>query len=183
AMPRDWVVSPAWPGRNEVAARLSISPIVAQVLHNRGLADADHIQRFLSPRMGDLLGPETLAGAAGAADRILAAVRVGRRIILYGDYDVDGITGVAILWHCIRLAGGQADFYIPHRLEEGYGLNGEAIASLADGGAELIVSVDCGVTAIEAAEVARVRAVELIVTDHHEPRRDADGRMMLPFAS
>ncbi len=182
-MPKEWVISPAWSQRRELADQLRISPVVAQILHNRGLMDRERIERFLSPRMGDLLGPDTLPGATAASERILDAIRAGRRIVLYGDYDVDGVTGVAILWHCIRLAGGQAEFYIPHRLEEGYGLNSEAIASLADGGAQLIVTVDCGVTAIEAAEIARQRGVELIITDHHAPRADEAGRAVLPDAS
>src|SRR6185369_16704310 len=97
----------------------------------------------------------------------------GERVVIYGDYDVDGITATAILWHAVRVLGGSADFYIPHRIDEGYGLNAEALAQLCDAGAKLIVTVDCGVTAVEQAKVAKERGVDLIVTDHHEWREAA----------
>lgn len=179
-MPKEWVIPPSWPDRAAVAQRLNVSPVVAQVLYNRGLAEAAEIGRFLDPKMTDLHPPEAIPGTVAAAERILDAIRAGRKIVLFGDYDVDGVTGVAILWHCIRLAGGQPEFYIPHRLEEGYGLNADAVASLADDGAQLIVSVDCGVTAIEPAALAKRRGVELIITDHHTPLRDADAQVQLP---
>ncbi len=105
-----------------------------------------------------------------AAQRIAQSIRDKEKIVIYGDYDVDGITATAILWHAIRTLGGVVDFYIPHRLDEGYGLNADAIAQLCDDGARLIVTVDCGVTAIAPARLARERGVELIITDHHEWR-------------
>lgn len=181
-MPKDWLIPPPHPLRDELAAALRISPVVAQVLLNRGIEDAETARQFLRPAASDLIPPERLPGAAEAAERIAAALRDGRRIVLFGDYDVDGITGVSILWHCLKLAGGDPAFYIPHRLEEGYGISAEAITSLADEGAELIVSVDCGVTAVEPARIARERGVELIITDHHAPHRGADGAMELPDA-
>ena len=96
------------------------------------------------------------------------ACRDKERIVIYGDYDVDGMTAVAILWHVLTIAGANVGFYIPHRLEEGYGINVDAIKSLVDDGAKLIVSVDCGVTAVEAAQVVRDGGAELIITDHHQ---------------
>jgi len=162
-----WIIAPAWERRVEAAKRLGVSPLVAQVLHNRGLDDPQAARRFLNPQLKDLLPPETLPGALEAAERIAAAVRERRRIVIYGDYDVDGITGTAILWHVLRLAGANVDYYIPHRLEEGYGLNAEAIAKLADEGAGLIITVDCGITAVEEAALAADRGLELIITDHH----------------
>jgi single-stranded-DNA-specific exonuclease len=103
-----------------------------------------------------------------AAGRIADAIREKQQIVIYGDYDVDGITATAILWHAIRILGGNVDFYIPHRIDEGYGLNTAAINEIIDRGAQLIVTVDCGVTAVEQARVARERGVDLIITDHHE---------------
>ncbi len=182
-MPKEWDVAPPWPHRDAVARQIGISPVAAQILHNRGLSDGDGMKRFLSPKLNDLAGPASLPGAVEAAERIFTAIRNGRKVVIYGDYDVDGVTAVAILWHAVRLAGGVADFFIPHRLEDGYGLNAEAISQLADAGAELIVTVDCGVTAFEAAEVARRRGVDLIITDHHAPRRDESGHPLLPPAS
>jgi single-stranded-DNA-specific exonuclease len=103
-----------------------------------------------------------------AATRIAQAIANRDKIVIYGDYDVDGITATAILWHAIRLLGGEVDYYIPHRIDEGYGLNAGAINEIIDRGAKLIVTVDCGVTAVEQAKVARERGVDLIITDHHE---------------
>ncbi len=181
-MPRDWVIAAPWEGREKLAAELRVSPVVAQVLHNRGICDADAARRFLQPQLSDIHPPEAMPGAVEAAERIAAAVRDREKIVLYGDYDVDGITGVSILWHCLRLAGSEVDFYLPNRLEEGYGLNSEAIDALADAGARLIVTVDCGITAFEPAERARRRGVELIITDHHAPRTDQAGRPKWPDA-
>jgi single-stranded-DNA-specific exonuclease len=103
-----------------------------------------------------------------AAERIARAIREKESIVVYGDYDVDGITATAILWHAIKILGGEVDYYIPHRIDEGYGLNTAAVNEIIDRGAKLIVTVDCGVTAVEQARVACERGVDLIVTDHHE---------------
>ncbi|MFQ6048188.1 MAG: DHH family phosphoesterase, partial [Phycisphaerae bacterium] len=167
-----WVIAEPWSGRGRLAAALGVCPIVAQILHNRGLDDPGAARRFLRPQLSELEGPEALPGAVEAAGRLARAVREGRRIVIYGDYDVDGIAGTAILWRCLRLAGGQVDFYVPHRLEEGYGLNSEAIEKLADEQVQVVVTVDCGITAVGAAELARRRGVELIITDHHEAGPD-----------
>src|SRR5207247_10089157 len=97
-----------------------------------------------------------------------------QRIVIYGHYDADGITATAILWHAIRLLGGNVDYCIPHRIDEGYGLNSAAISEIIDKGAQLIITVDCGVTAVEQARIARERNVDLIITDHHEWHEVAD---------
>lgn len=179
-MPRDWVISAPWQDREPFARSLRVSPIVAQVLFNRGISDETGARRFLDPQMADMHPPEMLHGVSEAADRIAAAAKAGRKIVLYGDYDVDGITGVSILWHCLKLAGANVDWYVPHRLEEGYGVNIDAVEAIASDGAGVIVTVDCGVTATEPAEVARRRGVEFIVTDHHQPHVDACGNTILP---
>jgi single-stranded-DNA-specific exonuclease len=182
AMPKDWVIPPPWPGRDRLAAALRISPIVAQVLHNRGVGDVEAARQFLNPELSGIHPPEDLPGATEAAERIHSAIRHGEKIVIFGDYDVDGITGVAILWHCLRLAGSEPDFYIPHRLEEGYGISTEAIETLADEGARLIITVDCGVTAREPAARGKQLGVDLIITDHHNPHADEDGTIQLPEA-
>ena len=168
-MPKEWIIRPAWDGCTDAARQWSVPPLVAQLLYNRQVASADEAKAFLTPQLKALHPPETLPGATDAAERIADAVRAGKRIVLYGDYDVDGIAGLAILWHVLRIAGAEPSFYVPHRLEEGYGLNADAVRSLAADGAELIVSIDCGVTAVQEARVARELGVELIITDHHEP--------------
>ena len=181
-MSKDWLIAPPWQDRAQLAAALRISPVVADVLHRRGIDDAEAARRFLHPQLTDILPPETLPGASQAASRIHTAVQRGEKIVIFGDYDVDGIAGVSILWHCLRLAGAEPGFYIPHRLEEGYGVSAEAIEALANEGAKLIITVDCGVTAIAPARLARQRGVDLIVTDHHLPQAGEDGRPQLPEA-
>ncbi|MCG8403987.1 MAG: single-stranded-DNA-specific exonuclease RecJ [Phycisphaerales bacterium] len=182
-MPKDWVISPHSRERDRLAGALRISPIVAQVLHNRGITDADSARQFLQPQMNAMHPPDAISDTTVAAKRIADAIDNGEKIVLFGDYDVDGITGVSILWHCLKIAGADVHFYIPHRLEEGYGVNIEALDALADDGAKLIITIDCGITAIEPALRAKVRGVDLIITDHHTPHTDDANRVRLPDAT
>jgi single-stranded-DNA-specific exonuclease len=165
-----WNIAPLDPDAGELAGRLKTSPLIAQILLNRGVRDPDACRDFLTPSLKLLHDPALIWNLTAASERIAQAIRDKQRIAIYGDYDVDGITATSILWHAIRCLGGTAEFYIPHRIEEGYGLNADAIAQLCDNGVQLIISVDCGVTAIEPALVARSRGVDLIITDHHEWR-------------
>jgi single-stranded-DNA-specific exonuclease len=167
-MPRIWRFLPHDPALvGQVASELRVSPLMAQVLIARGLRhEAPH---FLNSRLSALYEPELLPGLADAADRIVSAIRAGRRITIYGDYDVDGVTATALLWHCVTLAGGRADYYIPSRTEEGYGINCEALRQLhQEDPQRLVVSVDCGITSIAEALLARELGLELIITDHHQ---------------
>ncbi len=166
-MPKRWIITPPWPGCADAARSLNMSPLLVQLLHNRGLVDCDAARSFLNPELKTLHPPELLPGAMAAADIVARKVRENRRIVIYGDYDVDGITGTSILWHLLRIAGAPVGFYIPHRLEEGYGLNADALRQLARDGADTVITVDCGITAIEEAKVARELGLTLIVTDHH----------------
>jgi single-stranded-DNA-specific exonuclease len=177
---RRWTMPPADPRAAELAQRLRTSRLVAQILLNRGLYEAEDCARFLQPQLKSLHEPALLAGCQKAAERIARAVREKQKIVIYGDYDVDGITATAILWHAIRELGHSADSYIPHRIDEGYGLSPQAVAKLCEQGNQLIITVDCGVTAIEAARVAAERGVDLIITDHHEWQTAPDGSPMLP---
>ncbi len=145
-----------------------VAPIVAQLLIARGVYDGEAARSFLDAKLTGLREPDLLPGAAEAADRVFAAVKERRKIAVYGDYDADGITGTAILLSCLRLLGAEATYYVPNRLEEGYGLNAAALRSLAERGASLVVSVDCGIASLEEARLARELGLELIVTDHHE---------------
>ena len=168
ASPRKWVIAPPVEESRLLGKRLGVSRLVAQCLWNRGLKEPDAARGFLQPRLKDLYEPEELSGVAEVSERLAAAVRDGRRIVIYGDYDVDGTTGTAILWHVLTLAGADVDFFIPHRIEEGYGLNGEALRRIAQDGGQIVVTVDCGITAVEEARLAGELGLELIITDHHQ---------------
>ena len=150
--------------------QLRVFPIVAQLLLNRGLSDGESARRFLDSPFKALHEPSLLPGVSDAAERLHAAISQGCRICIYGDYDVDGLTGTVILWQALQLLGGQATYYVPHRLEEGYGLNCEALRQIAASGVSIVVTVDCGISSIQEAEEAKRLGIELIVTDHHEPR-------------
>ncbi len=164
-----WVIAPADERVEALARTLRIAPLVAQVLLNRGITEAAQGSVFLQPKLTELIRPAQMPGIEPAATRLREAIEKKEKITVYGDYDVDGITGVSILWELLTLLGAQVDYYIPHRIEEGYGLNSEAVRSLAEGGTRLLITVDCGIAAFEAAEVARQLSVDLIITDHHEP--------------
>ena len=168
-MPRQWIITHAWPDCVAAARRIGTSPLVAQLLHNRGMAETEAARAFLNPELKTLYAPDELPGAVEAAGVVAEKIRQRRPIAIYGDYDVDGITGTAILWHLLKLAGAEVSFYIPHRLEEGYGLNAEAIRQLRSEGIDTVISVDCGITAIEEAKVAREIGLTLVITDHHAP--------------
>ena len=161
--------SDAQAATDRLARHLGVEDLVARLLLRRGIANAEEADRFLRPSLNDLHDPSLLPGVERSAMRIDQACRSGQPIIIYGDYDVDGITASSILWHVLRLAGADVHTYTPHRLDEGYGLNSDAIRQLvADQPvAPLIVSVDCGITALEPARVARQLGVDLIITDHH----------------
>ena len=154
-----------------------VERIVARVLAARGLSDPDQAAAFMNPTLRELHDPSLMPGLDRAAVRILEAARAGERIVVYGDYDVDGITATVILCRTIRALCPHAavSAYVPHRLDEGYGLNEEAIRQLASSGARLIVSVDCGITAAGPAQVAARAGVDLIVTDHHNLPEEPDG--------
>ncbi len=162
-----WLVAPAWQGRDDLARRLRSSPLIAQILYNRGLQGDDEIKSFLTPRLNDLLPPEALPDCDKAADILCQAVAAGTKICIYGDYDVDGMTGTAILYRILAAHGATVDYYVPHRLEEGYGVNVSAIEKLAAEGVKLLVTVDCGISAVEALTRAAELGIETIITDHH----------------
>jgi single-stranded-DNA-specific exonuclease len=156
------------PAIERLGAELRLSPIVAQLLLNRRVSEAEAARRFLTAPLNGLHEPGLLPGATAAAQRLHRAVQDGKRICVYGDYDVDGVTGTAILIQALRLLNAQADYYVPNRLEEGYGLNAEALRQIALSGATVVVTVDCGIASLAEADEARRLGLELIVTDHHE---------------
>jgi single-stranded-DNA-specific exonuclease len=169
-MPKRWRIATYDPARvASLQQAAGIPAVVAQLLIGRGICDGDGARQFLDAKLSGLRDPELLPGAVRAAELIHGAIRNGRRITVYGDYDADGISATAILLLCLRLLGARADYYIPHRIDEGYGLNHEALRSLAAGGADVIVTVDCGIASVAEAETAAQLGLTLIITDHHRP--------------
>jgi len=168
---KQWVIRPPHPpgaDSAELAKSLKVSPLLAQVLINRGITDAQTASVFLRPKLTQLIDPAQMPGIKPAVQRLKQAITNKEKITVYGDYDVDGITGVAILWQVLTLLGADVDYYIPHRIDEGYGLNAEAIQTLVKSGSKMLVTVDCGVTAYNAAELAGQLGLDLIITDHHQ---------------
>jgi single-stranded-DNA-specific exonuclease len=166
-MARQWLWTAVPMDVARAAKAWNVTPLIAQLLANRGHAPDRPVESFLFPLLKDLHPPEMLSDAEGAADLLFDAIQRKHRIILHGDYDVDGIMGVSILWHVLRTIGAEVTWYVPHRLEEGYGLGMDAVRRHAADGARLIVSVDCGINAVQVGEYLREIGVAFIVTDHH----------------
>jgi single-stranded-DNA-specific exonuclease len=165
-----WEDVPVDAGRVQAAvAALGVPPVIARLLCQRGLDDPDAARRFLAPELSQLHDPYLLTGVRVAVERVRAAIARGESIAIHGDYDVDGVTSTAILRRAIEVLGGEAVHFVPDRLKDGYGLQPSTVERLAAAGARLIVSVDCGIRAQDAAVRARELGVDLIITDHHEP--------------
>ncbi len=145
-----------------------VAPVVAQMLLCRGIEDPDIAREFLSAKLTSLRDPHDLPGATAAAEMIWQAVQEQKSIAIYGDYDVDGISGTSILLQLLKLLGAKVSYYIPNRLSEGYGLNAEALRKLAAAGTQMVITVDCGIANVEQARTAQELGLQLIVTDHHE---------------
>ncbi|NSW90584.1 MAG: single-stranded-DNA-specific exonuclease RecJ [Firmicutes bacterium] len=145
-----------------------VSRLVAKVLISRNIKDTDNIKRFLNPDIKDLHNPFLLVDMEKAVDRIIRAIDNKEKITLYGDYDVDGVTGTSILYSFLSELGGDVTFYIPDRLEEGYGVSRDALEALIKQGSNLIVTIDCGITAVDEAAYTRENKLDMIITDHHE---------------
>lgn len=154
---------------SRLVSEARLSTTVASLLATRGITTPEEAERFLSPSLGHLHSPYLMLGMRAAAERLRAAIERKEQILIYGDYDVDGTVAVVILKAVIELCGGQADFHVPHRIREGYGMKDDVIERAAAAGVRLIISVDTGIRAFAAAETARRLGVDLIVTDHHLP--------------
>ena len=146
-----------------------VSSMMARFLTLRGISSASQAAEFLSPSLEKLHSPYLMLGMREAIDRLCAAIARQETLLIYGDYDVDGTTAVVVLKTAIELCGGTADFHVPHRIKEGYGIKDDVIERAAAAGVRLVISVDTGIRAFQAAETARRVGVDLIVTDHHLP--------------
>jgi single-stranded-DNA-specific exonuclease len=156
----------------ELAAALRVQPLTARVLAARGFTDPDTAKRFLKPSLEHMHSPSLLTGMPEALARLRAAIAGQEKILIYGDYDVDGTVSVVILKKAIELAGGQASFHVPHRLKDGYGMRAEVVERAAAMGVRLIISVDTGIRAGEVVRGARELGIDVIVTDHHLPEAE-----------
>ena len=152
----------------QLAKELEISPLFARLLINRGIRDSRSAKIFLSPELDELHSPFLLNDMTSAVNKIREAIEARKKILIYGDYDVDGITGVALLVLVLQRMGALVSYYIPHRIREGYGLNKGAIEKASQEGIGLIITVDCGVSALEEVAYAHDLGIEVIITDHHE---------------
>jgi single-stranded-DNA-specific exonuclease len=167
---RRWLLPAHHPRSAEsLAAALRIGLPAAKTLVNRGLADPDAARRFLAPSLEDLHDPLTMRDMPQAVERLLRAIREHEKILIYGDYDVDGTSSVVLLTKAIELAGGAADYHVPHRLKDGYGMRAEVVEAAAERGVKLIVSVDTGIRAAQVVRRANQMGIDVIVTDHHLP--------------
>lgn len=148
---------------------LSISPIVAQILVNRGIASPEEAKAFLYANINDVSSPFGIAGMDRVVDLLKTAILEKDKIAVYGDYDVDGISSTYVLSKLLKKAGADVVTYIPSRMEEGYGLNNEALTRLASEGVKTLVTVDCGIAAVDEVEFAHQKGLKCIITDHHTP--------------
>jgi single-stranded-DNA-specific exonuclease len=153
----------------ELAREVHLPPVLARLLAQRGISTVEQARKFLNPTLADLHSPYLMNGMREAVDRLSLAIENRERVLIYGDYDVDGTMATVILKTVIELLGGTCDFHVPHRLLEGYGMRDEVIERAAEQGIKLIISVDTGIRAFAAAETAKRLGLDLIVTDHHLP--------------
>jgi single-stranded-DNA-specific exonuclease len=165
-----WRVAPEQPVLAQHLSReMGISQLLAQCLLNRGLSEIDAISQFLDPRLKHLADPFLLPGMGAAVDRLFAARQNGESLVIFGDYDVDGVTATTLLTESLNALGWRAAYYLPHRIEEGYGLSQAGVENcLRQHAVTLVLAVDCGSTAVESIAYLKSRAIDVIVLDHHQ---------------
>lgn len=152
----------------DIAKKHNISELLTKILVNRGITDDKEIDTFLNPTRNDFYDPYLMPDMDKAVERIIKAINNQEKVMIYGDYDVDGITSITVLKKFLEERGLKTGHYIPNRLEEGYGLNENAIRSIAEQKYTLMITVDCGISGIEEVELANQLGIETIITDHHE---------------
>ncbi len=153
----------------EIQEKYQLNKLLATILVNRNITEKEDIRLFLEPTRSDFHDPFLITDMKKAVERIVQAIEKQEKVIIYGDYDVDGITSITVLKSFLQDRGLEVESYIPNRLEEGYGLNQQAIGKIIKDGCQLMITVDCGISAIEEIDYANSLGIETIVTDHHEP--------------
>ncbi|MEW6108532.1 MAG: DHH family phosphoesterase [Nitrospirota bacterium] len=152
-----------------IAKAASVSPVLAQILINRGIKTADDIKDFLHPGIAKLSDPFELGNMSGAVERIKESISRNQRILIHGDYDADGLSSTAIVFQALKALGADCHYFIPNRFAHGYGFNPEGVKKAKAIGAGLIITVDCGITSFEAVNLSNKEGIDVIITDHHEP--------------
>lgn len=169
-MKKKWMIKAADDATSAMLSRsLGISPVTAAILSGRGIAAVEDGEAYLAPALAAMPDPYLLKGMQAAVERLLGAAKHGEPVCIYGDYDVDGISGAALLVSFLRRVGISCTYFIPNRFDDGYGLNEEALQRIITLGAALIVSVDCGITSVREAAFCKESGVDLIIVDHHTP--------------
>jgi single-stranded-DNA-specific exonuclease len=177
-----WSIAPSQPAlAAALAKQLGVSPLLAQCLLNRGHSEPDAVARFLEPRLRHLADPFALPNMAAAVERLFAARERAEPLVIFGDYDVDGVTSTALLLEPLRALGWRADFYLPRRMDEGYGLSQDGVQNCLEKfpGAKLLLAVDCGSTAVDTIAWLNARGVDVIVLDHHQVSNPAPAAFAL----
>ncbi len=170
-MRKQWILRQIVPSISEsLSSSCKISSVVADILQSRNITDPSDVNSFLSPSLSGMLDPFLMADMEKAVDRLITARKNAESLSVYGDYDLDGISSTAMLVSALKNMGFKVQYHIPNRMEDGYGLNREALGFLKGSGINLVISVDCGVTAIEEAMFCRDIGLDLIITDHHLPQ-------------
>ena len=157
---------------DKISKENGLSDLISSILASRGIIEKEEVREFLNPTRDDFHDPLLMPDMEKAVDRILKAIQTQEKTIIYGDYDVDGITSITVLKKFLEERNLQVGEYIPNRLNEGYGLNKEAVKKIAEQGYKLIITVDCGISCIEEIKYATELGLEVIVTDHHEPAEE-----------
>ncbi|MCX6566859.1 MAG: single-stranded-DNA-specific exonuclease RecJ [Candidatus Aminicenantes bacterium] len=164
-----WNIAPPAASASDLAAAFGLPPVVGQIMANRGLADVESARFFLEGDLKDIPDPFLLSGMDAAVDRIMKAIGGGEPILIFGDYDVDGVLSTVMLHKALTSLGGKVDYFIPERLKDGYGIKDNHVDVVTERGAKLVVSVDCGVKSVGFVRAAKAAGVDVIITDHHLP--------------
>ena len=166
---KKWELRPQFQDiQQRLSPELGLSPLLSQLLASRNITTPQEAEMFLSPKLSNLHSPFLMKDMEKAVDRICHAIKEGEQIILYGDYDVDGVTGTSILFLFLQEVGAQVSFFIPGRVEEGYGLHEQVLEKLREQGNRLLITIDCGISDSEQVRFAQQNGMDVIITDHHE---------------
>ena len=153
----------------KMSAELDMPKVVCNILINRGMSNVIDANRFLFPKMSELCDPYLFEDMDRGVERVIEALRNREKIMIYGDYDVDGITATSLMFLVLNKLGAEVSYYLPNRLSEGYGISEDGLAEAKRRGVSLLISVDCGITAVGEVKIASEMGIDCIITDHHEP--------------